>query len=115
MASVSIRLNPVGLIVVAVGLVCVILYAFDVPKLFKSEQKVDMKELLSVAIDLAERGGARVKAVRESAPKLDETVKGKTREGMKELKTKGDDESHKAMVNGFAKAFPELRVSYYMA
>ncbi|KAI0224193.1 putative inositol monophosphatase 3 [Lamellibrachia satsuma] len=68
-----------------------------------------MKELLSVSIDVAERGGVRVKVVREGSS-LDETSKGKTKEGVNDVLTAGDLQSHLTMMNGFQKAFPGLKV-----
>lgn len=69
-----------------------------------------MKELLSVSIELARRGGKRVREVREENT-LGVKVKSITKEGAEELKTRGDMESHREILYGMAKAFPEIKVS----
>ncbi|CAE1304331.1 IMPAD1 [Acanthosepion pharaonis] len=68
-----------------------------------------MKELLSVSIELARRGGKRVREVREENT-LGVKVKSITKEGAEELKTRGDMESHREILYGMAKAFPEIKV-----
>lgn len=88
----------------------VILYFTGIPMLNKRATFINMKELLSVSIDVAERGGVRVKVVREGSS-LDETSKGKTKEGVNDVLTAGDLQSHLTMMNGFQKAFPGLKVS----
>lgn len=110
MASMSIRLNPVGVIVLTVCIGCALVYIFDLPKLFKCETKVDLKEMLSIGIELAERGGKQVKLVREKEnSKMKEEVKGKTKEGVLDVKTEGDMKSHREMTYGFRKMYPELK------
>jgi inositol monophosphatase 3 len=71
-----------------------------------------MRQLLAVSIELAVRGGDRLWSIRKghSSSALDETVKGKTKEGAKELLTKGDLESHRIIRYGFSRAFPQLKV-----
>ncbi len=107
--AVSVRLNPLGIAILVIGALCILLYFVGLPSFFRSEPKINMKELLSVSIDLAKKGGARVRAVRES-DEMNEKVKGKTKEGADEMLTSGDLESHRVMVYGFAKAYPELKV-----
>ena len=70
-----------------------------------------MKELLSVSIDLAQKGGVKVKQVREQHD-MHEVQKGKTLEGVNELKTDGDMQSHIEIMYGFTKAFPGLEVYF---
>jgi inositol monophosphatase 3 len=111
MASVNIKLNPLGVCLILLGIGCIIFYAMGGTKWFQSEQKVSMKQLLAVGIDLAKRGGLRVKEIRESN-RLNEKTKSLTKEGTKELKTEGDMQSHRAIVYGFAKAFPGLKVVF---
>ena len=91
----------------------VIIYFIGVPKLTRGPKLICMKELLSVSIELAERGGVRVKAVRESSS-LDESSKGKTKEGVNDVLTAGDLQSHLTIMDGFRKAFPGLKVSRFM-
>ena len=109
MAAVNIKLNPLGVCLILLGVGCVTFYAMGGTKWFQSEQKVSMKQLLAVGIDLAKRGGLRVKEIHESNH-LNKEVKGLTKEGAQELKTEGDMQSHRAIVYGFAKAFPGLKV-----
>ena len=90
----------------------IIIYFIGVPKLARPKL-ICMKELLSVSIELAERGGVRVKAVRENSS-LDESSKGKTKEGVNDVLTAGDLQSHLTIMDGFQKAFPGLKVSRFM-
>ena len=110
MAPANVKLNPIGVVIVVVGLVLSLIYLFGMPDLFRREQRVSMKELLSVSIALAQRGGERVKMISEQN-KLDESVKGETKEGAKEMLTNGDLESHKAIFYGFQKMYPSIKVS----
>ncbi|ESP05220.1 hypothetical protein LOTGIDRAFT_103282 [Lottia gigantea] len=110
MAPVNVRLNPTGFVLSIVLLVCIALYAFGLPSwLGRKEERISMKELLSVSIELARRGGVKVKAVAESH-KLKAEVKSRTEEGAKEMRTDGDMESHRELIHGFAKAYPAMKV-----
>ena len=125
-----IRLNPaglMGLILVSFGLY--ILYSISMPATLRriptnydplveirpsssNEEdpfRVDLRSLLIAAIQAAESGGKEVTRVWESA-KLDSRSKGLTKEGQKELVTKGDLASHKVMVHGLSATFPGLQV-----
>ena len=53
-----------------------------------------------------------MKEIREKQDAMHEKVKGETKEGAKEMLTEGDLQSHRTMVYGFAKAFPNLKVEY---
>merc|ERR550532_1497432 len=108
MASSNIKLNPIGVAVIVIGALGILYYA-GVPNMFNKEPKINMKELLSVCIEVAQRGGDQVKSIHDSA-KLDAEEKGKTKEGKAELKTNGDMQSHRAMFYGILKAFPVLTV-----
>ncbi|XP_076463057.1 inositol monophosphatase 3-like [Babylonia areolata] len=108
MAPATVRLNPVGLLIAVVLAICLFFYIFGIPG-FSRNERVSMRELLSVSIVLAERGGKRVREIAD-AHKLQATSKGKTKEGAKEMLTQGDLESHRTIVNGFLKAFPGLTV-----
>ena len=109
MAPANVKLNPVGVAIFIVGLILSLVYLFGMPDIFKREPRVSMKELLAVSIALAERGGERVKAIHDTN-NLDESVKGKTKEGKKEMLTNGDMESHKAIFYGFQKMYPSIKV-----
>jgi 3'-phosphoadenosine 5'-phosphosulfate (PAPS) 3'-phosphatase len=54
----------------------------------------------------------KVKEIRLASNKLEEKLKGKTDEGVKDVKTEGDTQSHRAIVYGLAKAFPGLKVNF---
>ena len=73
------------------------------------KSKVDLKELLSVAIAVAEAGGREVVAVRNEAD-IGESSKGKTREGANDPKTDGDMRSHVQMYYGLKKRFPNIEI-----
>ncbi|XP_074640904.1 inositol monophosphatase 3-like [Tubulanus polymorphus] len=109
MAAVSVRMNPLGITLMLLISGCSIFYWFGGANLLRSEPKISMKELLCVGIELAKRGGNRVKQIHDSN-KLDATSKGKTKEGAKEMMTEGDLQSHRAIVYGFDKAFPGIKV-----
>jgi inositol monophosphatase 3 len=109
MAPANVRLNPVGLFVIVAAILCIFFYAFGIPGFSKNE-RISMRELLSVSVDLAERGGKRVKEIAE-AHKMQAKEKGKTKEGAKEMLTEGDLESHRAIVYGFLKTYPGVTVS----
>ena len=111
MAPVNIRLNPIGAVLLILCVACGFIYNFGLPNMFRKEERVSMKELLSVSIELAKRGGKRVREVREENT-LGIKVKSITKEGADELKTRGDMESHREILYGMAKAFPELKVSF---
>ena len=110
MATNTVRANPVGLAVVGTVALLILLYWFGLPGM---SRKVDMKEMLSASIHVARLGGSRVKIIREKA-KLNEEVKGKTKEGANELKTDGDMASHKIMYYGLKEAFPHVTVSQFI-
>ena len=70
---------------------------------------VDLGQLLTVAIEVAERGGNEVKQVRKDSD-LNLKSKGKTREGVVNPVTDGDMRSHYQMYFGLKKMFPKLTV-----
>ncbi|XP_060077151.1 inositol monophosphatase 3-like [Ylistrum balloti] len=109
MGPANIKLNPVGAAMFLAVALCLVIYAFGVPNWFNREPTVSMKELLTASIELARRGGARVKEIRLKNS-LGETVKGKTKEGAKEMLTEGDSESHRAIVYGMSKAFTGIQI-----
>lgn len=108
MAPVNVRLNPIGILVFTVAFLLTLLYLFGMPDFFRREQRVSMKELLTVSIDLAKRGGLKVKEIHQQH-QLDEAVKGLTKEGAKEMLTNGDLESHRAIFYGFSKMYPGIK------
>ena len=111
MAPVNVRLNPFGLVIFVFVTLCVLFYLFGLPWFFPGEPRVSMRELLSVSIVLAQRGGKLVRDIALNHNRtLDTKTKGLTDEGKKELMTRGDMESHKAIYYGFAKAYPGMQV-----
>ncbi|KAM4027862.1 LOW QUALITY PROTEIN: Golgi-resident adenosine 3',5'-bisphosphate 3'-phosphatase [Anomaloglossus baeobatrachus] len=118
MAPMGIRLSPLG-----IGVFCLlglgVLYhvysgfltwRFSFLMGERAGETVDLRELLAVAVQAAELGGVEVKAVRESN-KLNENLKGKTREGADEKMTRGDLLSNKKMANLMKNSFPGLQVN----
>lgn len=101
-----------GIIFIALAASVVLFYA--VGRLLSSyryfERRVDMKELLSASIDVARRGGDRVRTIREDPRQMKERVKGETKEGAKEMLTAADLESHRIMYGGLSKAFPNMKI-----
>ena len=107
MAPITVRLNPLGIAILLVTVVCMMFYITGIPTMFQLQPNIDMKELLSASIELAERGGDRVKTISEES-QLKEQVKGKTKEGANEMLTDGDLAAHLAIIHGFQKSFPSL-------
>ena len=110
MAAVSVRLNPLGLLVLLMSVILIVAYMSGYLRSPFTTRYVSLKDLLSTSINVAKSGGAQVKAVHLSH-NLNGEVKGKTKEGKDELKTEGDMKSHIAIKYGFLKAFPEVKVS----
>ncbi|XP_041360007.1 inositol monophosphatase 3-like [Gigantopelta aegis] len=111
MAPVNVRLNRFGVVIFVLATLCILFYLFGLPWFFPGEPRVSMKELLSVSIVLAQRGGKIVRDIAINNNRtLDTKQKGLTREGKKELVTRSDVESHKAIYYGFAKAYPGMQV-----
>ena len=76
-----------------------------------SLNKINAGELLCAAIAAAEAGGIEVKNVRmNSDAQLNEKLKGKTKEGVKDVLTDGDLRSHTVMFNALTTHFPEVKV-----
>lgn len=75
--------------------------------------QVNLKQLLIACIQAAEAGGHEVYRIRKgdgSGQGLKSRSKGLTREGAKEMVTKGDLASHTVMVHGLAATFPGLQI-----
>merc|ERR1711971_529139 len=105
----SIRVNPLGIAIVLCILVLLVFFNSGGSSRSSPTGKVNLKELLSVAIAAAEKGGERVVAIREGKD-LGEESKGETLEGANDPKTVGDMQSHIAMFYGIRKAFPDINV-----
>ncbi|XP_075069648.1 Golgi-resident adenosine 3',5'-bisphosphate 3'-phosphatase [Mixophyes fleayi] len=119
MAPMGIRLSPLG-----IGVFCLlglgVLYhvysgflTWRIPSFLlgeRGEDTVDLRELLAVSVKAAQLGGVEVKAVRESN-KLNENLKGKTREGADDKMTRGDLLSNKKMASLIKNSFPGVQVN----
>ncbi|XP_067945027.1 Golgi-resident adenosine 3',5'-bisphosphate 3'-phosphatase-like [Watersipora subatra] len=104
MNSVKVNYAAVGITLVVVLVMTLKMYHTRVTYRLHT---VNLKELLSVSIDLAELGGERVVAVKQEH-KLHAESKGETKEGKQEMKTDGDMQSHRTILAGFHTAFPWL-------
>jgi len=69
---------------------------------------VSLRSLLIASIDVAEKGGDQVRAIRLRNDQLDAESKGDTKEGAKMLVTDGDFASNRAMKYPLKKAFPNV-------
>ena len=76
-----------------------------------TSESISMRELISASVDLAERGGREVVAVKKHHNE-NEKSKGETREGANDPVTDGDYRSHVKIISGFRKTFPQLHVNY---
>jgi len=111
----SIRLNPVGILLVGVALILLIWFNIGPSAhisnngVTKVSKTVSLKSLLAVSIEMTKRGGMQVKKIRDMVD-IGEKSKGKTREGENDPFTQGDMLSHREMYNGIRKAFPDINV-----
>ncbi|XP_072297026.1 inositol monophosphatase 3-like [Eucyclogobius newberryi] len=77
---------------------------------FRQRRNVDLRDLLALSVEAAVLGGKEVKRVREENG-LQETSKGKTKEGANDPLTMGDLESHRKMYHIIRNTFPEITVN----
>ncbi|XP_068427660.1 inositol monophosphatase 3 [Clinocottus analis] len=115
MAPMGVRLSPLGVAVFCLLGVGVIyhLYAGAISTrwaAFRQGSTVDLRDLLAVSVEAAVLGGTEVKKVRDENG-LKEKSKGKTREGVEELLTMGDLQSHRKMFNLISNTFPDVMVN----
>lgn len=130
------RINPTGAFAFVLICTCIyVLYTISSPSQLKRipirpddsfEQpssddaqddpfQINLKKLLIACIRAAEAGGKEVYRIRKpdelgKSPGLDARSKGITREGAKDMVTKGDLASHQVMVHGLSATFPGLQV-----
>lgn len=114
MAPMGIRLSPLGIAVFCLLGVGVIyhLYAGVLSNRFASfrqKRTVDLRDLLALSIEAAELGGLEVKRIREENT-LEEKSKGKTKEGVNEMLTLGDLNSHRKMFYLIKNTYPHIQV-----
>ena len=73
------------------------------------ENDIDLRAVLSAAIDLTERAGVIVKKVRRGE-KMDVDSKGTLQNGVDDVVTNADLMSHFELMSGFKAAFPSMNV-----
>ena len=73
------------------------------------ENTVRISELIAASIDLSERGGEEVRAVRRGGSSIGQEVKGKTSVDTKDYVTQGDKRSHEAIVAGLSARWANLK------
>ena len=105
----SVRLNPTGVAVLCLVVILLVYFNTGGGHVPASTDPVNLKQLLSVAIAVAEAGGREVVAVREEAD-IGQSSKGKTLEGADDPKTNGDMRSHIQMFYGLRKVFPNVNI-----
>lgn len=105
----TIRLNKIGLVVLCVLLVIFILYMTPTSDIADDSVKINLKRLLLVAIESAERGGKEVVKVIQQA-NLKEESKGKTKEGVHIPVTNADYKSNCVMYYLISNSFPAVKV-----
>lgn len=126
----TIRLNPAGVMILfLLGVGLYLLYSASTPgaiRHFKDEplaarrdfgepdsllaESINLRNLLIAGIKATEAGGAEVVRIRKDADGLHERSKGLTKEGKKEMVTKGDISSHWVMVHGLSATFTGLQI-----
>lgn len=102
MASMNVRLTPIGVSVLIGILILVGIFKFA-PSSLSAPQLVDIREIMSVSLDLAEKGGQEIVKVKENQREI--ISKGKTLEGVKEYQTEADRNSNSVIVEGFRKIY----------
>jgi len=106
MAPPGIRPSPFGIALVITLVLVTSIYIMS----SSNNEKISLRSLLIASIDVAEKGGDQVRAIREAKSDLSAESKGDTKEGAKMLVTEGDFASNRAMVYPLRRAFPDLLV-----
>jgi len=105
MAPPGIRLSPCGAaLIISVTILGFIYFTST------GSEVVSMRQLLIASIDVAEKGGDKVREIRQASRDLGVESKGDTKEGAKMLVSEGDFASNRAMVYPLRKAFPDILV-----
>nr|CAD7463001.1 unnamed protein product [Timema tahoe] len=115
----TIRLNRIGVCIIIGVFVLFLLYMSSnssggdakvpVVKDVSDNNSINLRKLLIAAIQVAEKGGKEVVAVKKDN-NLDEKTKGKTKEGVNDPVTKADYKSHCVMYYSLKHWFPTLKV-----
>nr|CAD7441288.1 unnamed protein product [Timema bartmani] len=116
----TIRLNRIGVCIIIGVFVLFLLYMSSnssggdakvpVVKDVSDNNSINLRKLLIAAIQVAEKGGKEVVAVKKDN-NLDEKTKGKTKEGVNDPVTKADYKSHCVMYYSLKHWFPTLKVT----
>lgn len=106
MSMYGIKPSPLGMIIAAGSVIVLFLWftSGSNSRVSVPDGKVSMKELLSIAIQAAENGGDKVKAIAEGKD-IGQASKGQTAEGVDDPITLGDQYSHEAIVGTIRKAY----------
>ncbi|XP_066991687.1 putative inositol monophosphatase 3 [Anabrus simplex] len=115
----TIRLNRVGLCIIIGGCISLFLYLNTYNKIHTSEDtktetgksvnSVNLRKLLIASIEVAEKGGKKVVAIRKEHD-IKEEIKGKLQGGVDDPVTKADLQSHCIMYYSIKQGFPKLKV-----
>lgn len=112
----SIRINRMPVLVLAVIVICGIIYTLNILSedkplygMLKNTNQVNMRKLLIGSIQAAQRGGLEILDVAHSRD-LQQKSKGKTLEGVDDPYTQADARSHCVMKGGMHRIFPKLNI-----
>ena len=81
---------------------------FGIHRKERGEVGVKISEVIAASIDLVQRGGRIVKAIR-SDESIGTRIKGKTSVNSNDYVTEGDTKSHQAIVSGLKSLWPSLK------
>jgi len=106
MAPPGVRPSPFGIALILTLVVVTGIYLST----GNNTHTTSLRSLLIASIDVAEKGGDKVREIRERDSDLEADSKGDTKEGAKMLVTEGDFASNRAMVYPLKKAFPNVNI-----
>lgn len=104
----TVKLNPVGILLLAGILLISLLYVF-VHKPIAVEKEINLKHLLAASIYVAEEGGQVIRIFDDR--NFSKKSKGKTKEGANDFVTDADYRSHCLMYYSLRIHFPSVKVS----
>lgn len=103
----TVHINKKGLFVLLALFLVVFYYLFSNKSGAKEDARINLRQLLAVAIRAAESGGKEVVGQKDN---LLIKSKGKTKEGANDSVTNADLRSHCIMLDSLSHPFPDLRV-----
>lgn len=103
----AIHLNKTGIIVLCALAFILLLYTISNGQQAKSNDKINLKQLLEAAIKASENGGVQVVAVKDH---LNIKIKGLTKEGDDDSVTTADFLSHCLIIETLRHNFPKLQI-----